>query len=212
MKNKNKSLIVFIIFGLIIVVVYNLIKNDYFNLSKIDNINIFSVKINDQIDNYFTKSEIKKYSVKIGDIKKEFGVLNLFGNSKKFQNNYDVIQFIYAIDTRNIWEVSAIESIDPDTCLDKRNERFNDFKISYNIINIDETLLDFEKEYKQGSYNRLISYIGYFLDDTFDRMARISCYDNRQAIFPEGSDANKYEYNGELRYELLRSDNYKIKK
>ena len=206
MKNKNKSLIVFIIFGLIIVIVYNLIKNDYFNFRTVKNINVFDIKIDDNIDQFFSKRELEQYDSK-GGLKEGFRLINIYNSDikNKFQNKYADVQLIYETGTRKIWSVTTIDPINPDKCITKRNEKFNELKIKYNILDIDDERLIFENDYRTDSLNRKVSYIGYFVGDDLSHMVRITCYDNRDAKLPQGSVIDKFRYEGELRFELLSS-------
>ena len=201
-------LAIFIIIGLVISIAYNVIKNDTFNLKTVNNINVFDIKIDDNIDKFFSKKELEKYDVKIGNISEAFKVINIYNSDikNKFQNNYEDVQLIYEIATRKIWSVTTIDPINPDKCIPKRNEKFNELQIKYNILDIDNEGIIKQNEYRISSYNRKVAYIGYFLGDDLSHMARITCYDNREAKIPEGSEINKFRHEGELRFELLSSE------
>ena len=199
---------IFIILGIVISIAYNLIKNDYFNLKTVKNINVFDIKIDDNIDQFFSKRELKQYDTEVGYLKESFKLINIYDSNikNKFQNEYQGVQLIYETGTRKIWSVTTVDSINPDKCITKRNEKFNELKIKYNILDIDDEGLIVENDYRTGSLNRKVSYIGYFLGDNLSRMVRITCYDNRGAKPPEGTEEDKFRYEGELRFELLSSD------
>lgn len=201
-------LVIFIIIGLVISIAYNVIKNDYFNLKTVKNINVFDIKIDDNIDQFFSKRELKQYDTEVGNIKESFKLINIYDSNikNKFQNEYEGIQLIYETGTRKIWSVTTVDSINPDKCITKRNEKFNELKIKYNILDIDDEGLIVENDYRTDSLNRKVSYIGYFLGDDLSRMVRITCYDNRAAKPPEGTEKDKFRYDGELRFELLSSE------
>ena len=205
--SELRWLFIFIIIGLVISITYHVIKNDYFNLKTVKNINVFDIKIDDNIDQFFSKRELKQYDTEVGYLKESFKLINIYDSNikNKFQNEYQGVQLIYETGTRKIWSVTTVDSINPDKCITKRNEKFNELKIKYNILDIDDEGLIVENDYRTGSLNRKVSYIGYFLGDDLSRMVRITCYDNRGAKPPEGTEEDKFRYEGELRFELLSS-------
>ena len=205
--SELRWLFIFIIIGLVISITYHVIKNDYFNLKTVKNINVFDIKIDDNIDQFFSKRELKQYDTEVGNLKESFKLINIYDSNikNKFQNEYQGVQLIYETGTRKIWSVTTVDSINPDKCITKRNEKFNELKIKYNILDIDDEGLIVENDYRTGSLNRKVSYIGYFLGDNLSRMVRITCYDNRGAKPPEGTEEDKFRYEGELRFELLSS-------
>lgn len=200
---------IFIILGIVISIAYNLIKNDYFNLKTVKNINVFDIKIDDNIDQFFSKRELEQYDTKIGNLKEDFKLINIYNSNikNKFQNEYNSVQLIYEVGTRKIWSVTTVDPINPDKCITKRNEKFNELKIKYNILDIDDEDLRLirENDYRISSYNRKVALLGYFLGDDLSHMARITCYDNREAKIPEGSEEDKFKHDGELRFELISS-------
>ena len=206
--SELRWLFIFIIVGLVISITYHVIKNDYFNLKTVKNINVFDIKIDDNIDQFFSKRELKQYDTEVGNLKESFKLINIYDSNikNKFQNEYQGVQLIYETGTRKIWSVTTVDSINPDKCITKRNEKFNELKKKYNILDIDDEGLIVENDYRTGSLNRKVSYIGYFLGDDLSRMVRITCYDNRGAKPPEGTEEDKFRYEGELRFELLSSD------
>ena len=202
----------FIIIGLVISIAYNVIKNDTFNLKTVKNINLFDIKIDDDIDKFFSKRELEQYDTKIGNLKEGFKLINIYNSNikNKFQNEYNGVQLIYETGTRKIWSVTTVDPINPDKCIKKRNEKFNELKIKYNIVDLDNEGLIIDNDYRISSLDRKVAYIGYFLGDDLSRMVRITCYDNRGAKVPEGSEKDKFRYDGELRFELLSSELQKI--
>ena len=112
-------LAIFIIIGLIISIAYNVIKNDTFNLKTVKNINLFDIKIDDDIDKFFSKRELEQYDAKIGNLKEGFKLINIYNSNikNKFQNEYNVVQLIYETGTRKIWSVTTVDPINPDKCI-----------------------------------------------------------------------------------------------
>ena len=199
---------IFIIIGLVISIAYNVLKNDTFNLRTVKNINLFDIKIDDDIDKFFSKRELEQYDIKIGNLKEGFKLINIYNSNikDKFQNEYNGVQLIYETGTRKIWSVTTVDPINPDKCIKKRNEKFNELKIKYNIVDLDNEGLIIDNDYRISSLDRKVAYIGYFLGDDLSRMVRITCYDNRGAKVPEGSEKDKFRYDGVLRFELLSSE------
>ena len=134
-----------------------------------------------------------------------FKNLNIYNTKEKFLYQYDAVQIIYEDKTKNIWSVTTVSNIDPEKCLVKRNEKFNEFKILYKIRNNDDRLM-IQNEYKLRTLNRKVAKISYDLKDELS-VARITCYDNREAKPPEGKP---FRYDGELRFELLNRDLKKV--
>ena len=95
-------LAIFIIIGLIISIAYNVIKNDTSNLKTVKNINVFDIKIDDDIDKFFSKRELEQYDIKIGNLKEGFKLINIYNSNikDKFQNEYNGVQLIYEAGTR----------------------------------------------------------------------------------------------------------------
>jgi len=197
-------LIIFVIIASFWKDIYNFSKNYILAFNTTKNINVFEIKINDKIDQYFTKNEIEKYYEDIG-LNKDFKNLNIYNTKEKFLYQYDAVQIIYEDKTKNIWSVTTVSNIDPEKCLVKRNEKFNEFKILYKIRNNDDRLM-IQNEYKLRTLNRKVAKISYDLKDELS-VARITCYDNREAKPPEGKP---FRYDGELRFELLNRDLKKV--
>ena len=206
---KNfRWLIILIILGLIISITYNLIKNNYFSSKDTTKINIFDIQINDDVDLYFNKDEIKKFTTNLGNVKKDFRVLNVVNAHEKFQRGYDSGQVVFEIKTRDIWSISAIDPINPDECLSERDERFNEFKVKYKIFDVNDDRLIITNEFKTNSkYFEGVktANINYYFDN-IPAVARVGCYDFREGKMPEGSDADDFKNIGELRFELFRTD------
>ena len=164
--------------------------------------NLDDILIHKNIDNYFTKKEITKYSVNIGLPKPQKG-MNIY--SKIFKRDFKLVQIIFNEETREIYSINGIYYINPDKCIQTRNNKINDFKIFTNI-NKDFTIFKDEQNYLKSSFNRLTSRIGYFHNkDKY--FVSLTCYDNRNAQTPTGQP---YDTEGELRFEII-SDKYKLK-
>lgn len=206
---KNfRWLIISIILGLIISITYNLIKNNNFSSKDTSKINIFDIKINDDVDLYFSKDEIKKYTTNLGNVKKDFGVLNVVDASEKFLKGYRSGQVVFEIKTRDIWSISAIDPINPDECLDKRDERFNEFKVKYKIFDVNNDRLIINNEFKTNPIyveGVKVASINYHFENSL-AIARVGCYDFREGKMPEGSDGDNFPNIGELRFELFRTN------
>lgn len=211
---KNfRWLIISIILGFIISITYNLIKNYYFSSHNIKKINIFEINIDEDVSLYFNKNEIKKYTQKIGDVKKEFGVLNVMDAKEKFERGYTSAQVIYELNTGNIWSITTIDPINPDECLIERDKRYNEFRVNYKILDMNDESLKIENEYRKHKRDEdiYVAYIAYYFKD-LPAIARITCYDNREAKVPEGSDGDSFKFLGEIRFELIKNNLFDIYK
>ena len=164
--------------------------------------NIDDILIHQKIDSHFSKREIKKYTTNVG-IPKPQKAMNIYPNI--FKRDFELVQIIFNEVTREIYSINGIYDINPDKCINIRNQKINDFKI-FSKINENFTMYKEEQNYRKSNYNRGVSRIGYFHNEDKYYVA-LTCYDNRNASNLTGQP---YQNKGELRFEVI-SDKYKLK-
>ena len=164
--------------------------------------NIDDILIHQKIDSHFSKREIKKYTINVGIPKPQKG-MNIYSNI--FSRDFKLVQIIFNEVTREIYSINGIYDINPDKCINIRNQKINDFKI-FSKINKNFTRYKNEQNYRKSTYNRGVSRIGYLHNEDKYYVA-LTCYDNRNASNPTGQP---YQSKGELRFEII-SEKFKLK-